>query len=277
MNIQLGRDAFLRVAGHLYNMQGSIDSEGDLSIIAGGHLANVSALIQSTGGLSIAAHSITHQTLVYRYNHSGGNQQGTRYGDIAAINAVNGDLVLRSHSDIQFYGAQASAGGSLTLAADGNIYVGSQQVQTQTGSAGSAYQASTVSYLQSRLTAAETLQLIANGEIVIDAAELVSDRGHIDILAGMGITIEDDLRQSQFLRTFKSGHESAYKTVAMRALLDAGKGIRIHSEFGDITLKAADIRSTEGASVTASGGGVNLLMTVENDHYSYAATKSGRV
>jgi adhesin HecA-like repeat protein len=274
VNIQFGRNTFLNVANDLLNNQGNINGEGELQIIAGGGLTNLSGLIQSTGDLRIAAHSINNQTLVHRYHIDGyRTEEGTRFGSIAGINSSDGSVTLRSYSDIAFQGAQVFAGGSLTLAADGSIYLGSQQVQSSTG--GYKYTGSSVSYLQSSLSAEETLQLIANGEIIIDAAELVSDQGHIDILAGLGITIEDDLNQTQFVRKFRRGQESLYKTVAMRALLDAGKGIRLHSEFGDITMRAADITSVEGMNVKASNGGVNLLMTVENDHYSYNRVKKG--
>ncbi|MGH1486449.1 MAG: RNase A-like domain-containing protein [Cellvibrionaceae bacterium] len=269
VDVQFGRDTFLNVANDLLNNQGSINSEGELEIVAGGNVTNLSGLIQSKGDLRIAAHSVENQTVVHRYNRYNNNRrdQGTRYGEIAGINSNDGSVTLRSYSDIVFQGAQSFSGSSLTLAANGNIYIGSQQAQSAVN--GYKYNGSSISYLQSSLTAEESIQLVANGEILIDAAEIVSDQGHIEILAGLGVTIEDDLTQSQFVRKFKGGQESAYKTVAMRALLDAGKDIRIHSEFGDITLRATNITSTEGTSVKAANGGVNLLMTVENDHYSY--------
>ncbi len=99
------------------------------------------------------------------------------------------------------------------------------------------------------------------------------------MLAGLGITVEDDLQE---FRSYTKGtyrkrkvEESIYQTVAIRALLDAGKGVRLHSVFGDITLRATDIASSEGTSVRASGGGVNLLMTTETDHYSYSLLAKG--
>jgi len=276
VDVKFGRDTFLNVANDLLNNQGTIEGEGELQIVAGGRLTNLSGVIQAQGDLRIGAHGITNQTILYRYDqiNNGTREQGTRYGAVASIDSISeGSLTLRSYEDIVFLGAQASAGGSLTLAADGNILLASQPIQETANRY--RYNESSVSYLQSGLTAEETIQLIANGQITIDAAEIVSDNGHIEILAGMGVTIEDDLSQYQSLQTWRKGHESVYKTVAMRSLLDAGKGLKIHSEFGDITLKAADITTTEGTSVKAANGGVNLLMTVENDHYSYANQKSG--
>lgn len=282
VNIQFGRETFLDIANDLLNNQGSINSSGELEIVAGGSVSNLSGVIQATGDLRIGAHSITNQTIVHRYNQYNNRlrEQGTRYGEIASINSADGSVTLRSYEDIVFQGAQAFAGGAITLAANGNIYLGSQVVQTSTsGYQAGNYTGSSVSYLQSGLTATDTIQLIANGEIVIDAAELVSDEGHIELLAGLGITVEDDLQQFRSYREGKFGKkeitESTYQTVAIRALLDAGKGVRLHSEFGDITLTASDISTTQGTSVNAANGGVNLLMTVENDHYSYSSIKEG--
>lgn len=280
VNIQFGRDTFLSVANDLLNNQGSISGTGELEIVAGGGLTNLSGVIQSTGDLRIGAHSVTNRTIVHRYDEYNNRlrEQGARYGEIAAINSTDGSVTVRSYSDIVFQGAQAVAGGAITLAADGNIYLGSQQIQSSaSGYQHGDYTSSSVSFLQSGLSASDTIQLIANGEIVIDAAEIVSDEGHIEILAGLGITVEDDLQQFRSYREGKFGDtevtESVYKTVAIRALLDAGKGVRLHSEFGDITLKASDISTTQGTSVNAANGGVNLLMTVENDHYSYSSIK----
>ncbi len=280
VSIQLGRDAFLRVAGDLLNDQGQLSGEGDLSITAGDHLVNLSGLIESTGTLQVAAHSITNQTIVYRYHAhlNKGEEQGTRYGDIAAINAVNGDVVLRSYSDIQFHGAQAEAGRNLTLAADGDIYLGSQTLQTNYSAYG--YQgpysntSSTISYLQSSLTAQDTLQLMASGEIVIDAANISSDQGHIEILASLGIKIESDLSHSRLAYNFKGGQHTAYKSTILPALLKSGLSVTLQTDFGDITLRSANITSQEGTVVKATSGALHLLGTVERDEFHQIYSKS---
>lgn len=271
VDIQFGREAFLQVAQDLLNNQGSLTATDDFKVIVGGTLTNASGIIQATGDLQIAAHSIASNTIVHRYDI--GSSQGTRFGEIATINSTNGDIVLRSYSDISLTGTEVSAGESITLAADGNIYLGSEEIY-------SSYEGyydtkSSVEYLQTKLTAEDTIKLIAEGSILIDAAELVSNQGHIELLAALGITLDNDLAQTQSY--FKRGDttSSAYKTVAMRALLDAGKDIRLHTEFGDITLKSADITSLYGTSVTAKNGGVNLLMTTETDHYSYSDVNHG--
>ena len=279
VEIQFGRNAFLNVARDLIN-GGTLTATDDLQIVVGGTLQNLSGIIQSTGDLKIGAHSINSETLVHRYDFGG--EQGGRFGEISEINSINGDVTLRSYSDILIQGGHVNAGnGNITFAADGSIKIGSAQLATafEGYDAGWYVNRSNVDHLTSSLTAEDTIKLIANGEIKIDAAEIISDQGHIELLAGLGITIEDDFNvtQSQTQGRFKktSIDTSVYKTVAMRALLDAGKGLRLHSELGDITLRAADIRTNEGASVSAKNGAVSLLMTTETDHYSYSEVKKG--
>ena len=277
VHIEFGRSAFLDVANNLLLNQGALTSPGDLKIVVGGTLQNASGLIQTTGDLHIGAHNIASQTIIHRYDF--GNEHGTRYGEIASFNALTGDLVLRSYSDILLEGTQIYSGGDITFAADGSIYIGGQLVQSSSSGneAGWRKQRSNVDYLQSTLTAEDAITLIANSEIVIDAAEIVSDQGHIELLAGLGITIDSDLSESQTYQRGKFGKKkkeiSTYQTVAIRALLDAGKDIRLHTEFGDITLKSANISSIEGTTVEAKNGAVNLLMTVETDHYNYSSVK----
>lgn len=262
--------------GDLTNGENSSISVGDTAMMrVGGAFNNLSAVIETGGDLTIGAQSIGNKTLVHVTPTRTG--QRSRASSIASIDSNEGHVVLRSYGDLIFEGATASAGTEMRLAADGSIWIGSAQVANSSKGRNSSY--TRINNIQSSLSADDMLSLIANGQIVVDAAELVSDEGHIELLAGMGITIEDDLNVRQHHRKWKhgknSGESSGYRTIAMRALLDAGKGIRIHSDFGDITLRAADISSKEGTNVNAAGGAVNLQMTVENDHYSYSSVKKG--
>lgn len=279
-SISASRTRFLEVAGDLALRDASIQSDADLKIVAGGAFDNISSVVSAKNDLVIGAHSINNRTIVYRYDT--GHEQGTRYGEISALASSQGDVILRSYSDIIFAGADAIASqGEMKLMADGSIFIGAQELYSGSESRyGNGTQTrSAISYLQSHLSARETIQLVANGQIVIDAAEITSENGHIELLAGMGVSVLDRLGQEQSQATGKFGkksvEESIYQTVAIRSLLDAGKGVKLSTDFGDITLKAADISSTEGASVRAKNGSVNLLMTTETDHYSYSSVKKG--
>jgi len=282
VSVKFGRDAFINVANDLVNNGSTMAGTEDLTLVVSGTLSNLSGVIQTTGDLKIGAHSIESQTIVHRYDF--GEEQGSRFGEIASFTA-GGDVILRSYSDIVFIGADVDAGEGIKLAADGNIYIGSQVVdETFNGyENGRKVKRTNVDFLQSSLTAEETIQLIANSEIVIDAAEIISSQGHIEMLAGLGITVDSDLEQSQFYQKIKNKgtfskttkETSTYKSVAIRSLLDAGKNVRLHTEFGDITLRSAMIESGDGTQLKAANGGVNLLMTTETDHYSYSSVKKG--
>ncbi len=272
--IRLGKDAFLSIVNNLINNGGNILGSGDLQIRIGGELQNLSGFISAEGDLVIGAKSITSQTIVHRYDY--GNGQAAYFGEIASIDSQDGSVVLRANENILLFGTEVSAGQDIKFGADGSIYIGTVEItNTFSGSEGGwrTAQRSTVEYLGSSLTAEESIELIAGGQIVIDASEITATNGHIEILAGLGITVQDKLNVTQTDYKGKFGKTSkevsTYKTVAMRSLLDAGKDINIHASFGDISLKAVDISSTQGTSVTADNGGVNLLVTTENDHYNY--------
>jgi len=280
VDIQFGRNAFLNVADDLIINQGELTGDGVFQIAVGGTLKNNSGAIRAISDLKILADKIDSQTIVHRYDH--GNEQGGRFGEIASFESLTGDVTLTSYSDILLQGTQVSAeDGGISFAADGSIYIGVVPLYTafSGGENGWTVDRSSVEYLQSSISAEDSIKLIANGEIVIDAAEIVSDKGHIEILAGLGITIEDELSSFSETKHGKFGKRtkdtSVYQTVAIRSLLDAGKGVRLHSELGDITLQAADITSTQGTTVNASNGAVNLLLTTETDHYSYSRVTKG--
>ena len=293
VNVQFGRNAFLQVAGDLRNNGGSINGVGDLEIVSGGNVQNLSGIVAANGDLTInaqgnvdnisgviksgdnliiGANSINNETVVHRYDF--GYRQGGSFGEVSRLDSANGDIILRAYDNILVQGGILNApSGDIRLASNGSIYVG--PVQYTDHFEGRNTQRTRTQILQSYFTAEQNIELFAGGSILIDAAEFTSDQGHIDLLAQMGITIEDELRQSSYNGTWRGGDKtiSSYKSVAMRSILDAGLGVRIHSDFGDITMRAADIRTTEGTAVNAANGSVNLLITKETDHYSYSEVK----
>ncbi|WP_347331327.1 DUF637 domain-containing protein [Marinimicrobium locisalis] len=273
-----GRETFLRVAGDLKNNQGVLHGDGYLNVLVDGDLENLSGKVMAEGDLFIGAHNIINRTIVHRYDFGG--SQGGKFGEIASVQSGTGNVKLQASNDILIEGGIVEApSGGITFEADGSIYIGSVQYGTSSSHDGGWYNSSRsqTHFLTSRLSAQETISLMANENIVIDAAELSSDEGHITLLASLGITIEDDLQESRYQSHSKWNDTttdiSSYKTVAIRSVLDAGKGVRIHSLFGDITLKATDIRSQDGTVVNADNGKVNMLMTVENDHFSYQSVR----
>jgi filamentous hemagglutinin len=277
VDISLGRDAVLKAMSDITLINSSVNSTGSMKLIAGGTLSLLSSQVNGKGNVSIAGKTINAKTLVHRYDFGG--ETGGRYGEITSISSESGNITLRSYGDLNFYGVKVDAGKGITIAADGNIKIGSVPLQSSySGNKnGWSVKRSEVEYLTSKLNAVDTIKILASGKIEISGAEIVSDKGHIELLGALGVTIIDENSQYQSKRKGKFGKkkvdESVYQTVAIRSVLDAGKGIKLSSEFGDITLRSVDFTSQEGTEIKATSGGVNLLMSSETDHYSYSSVK----
>lgn len=281
VDIAAVRDTYINTVNSLRLKGTAIVGTGNLTINTQGNIELLSGVISSTGNLEIGAHNLTSQTILYRFDENG--VQGARYDRISSIGSQNGSVNITTTGNISIVGTQVYAGQTLTLDAGGSIYLGAQQLASSSTIAGGGWrgETSSIDYLQTTLTAGETLSLIAGGQIVIDAAELVSRRGHIEILAGLGVTIEEEMSSYQSHQIGKWSKRkkevTEYQSIAIRSILDAGKGVRIHSDYGDVVLRATDIRTKDGARVSASNGSVQLLMAKENDYYSYYSKKKGSI
>lgn len=253
----------------------SVTSTGDLNLAVGGTLLSYGTI---TAGqtINITAGNYHQKTLVHRFKTEYGYND--RLGLISSVN-VGDSIVVKSHGDITILGAEMQAGADIVFDAQGNIRIGTVALASgkEVITRRTQYHYSALEHVQSTLSAGDNIKMMAAGLIEIDAANLHANRGHIELLAGMGVSVLDELNQEQSSFHGKwrklTVDESAYVTVAMRAVLDAGKGIKIHSEIGDITLRATDMSSEEGASLSATGGKVNLLMSTVTDQYNYQSVR----
>ena len=269
-NVFALNNTFLDVANNTSVIHGgAIIADGDLNLTTGGTLQLLSGSLSAQDNVTIIADRLHAETFVHRYTTRFGNVE--RLGAITSIDSASGNVSVETPSDIVVVGGEVS-GNNISFNAGGDIRITSVQT-TSSEDNGYGWSNTTVQHIASTLGAEETISLIAAGAITIDASSLHADQGHIELLAEMGITIEDSLNVSH--RTYSSGSTSseAYKTVAMRSILDAGKGLTIHSEAGNIKLKAAAIESGEGATVKASNGSISLLISKETDHYSYTSVE----
>ena len=258
----------IETGGDSDNNGGIVSSDCELKIVAGNNFSNLSGLVDATGNVVIGANSISNQTIVHRYDL--GNRQGGSFGEIARINSNDGEVVLRAYENIDILGAVVKAGDSITLAAEGDIYIGG--VKYAEGWQTDIESQSSVEYLGSLLRTNGDITLNANGQIVVNGSDILSSEGHLEFLAGLGISIIDDVISENYelkIHGKNTKEITEYKTFAMRSILDAGKGIRMRTVFGDVTLRATDITSSEGTDITADSGGINLLLTKEIDHYRY--------
>jgi len=275
-SITTRKNALLAAAANINVGEGArIVGDGNLNMNVGGTLINTGS-ISASDAIDITAGNYYQKTLVHRFQTTYGLND--RLGIVSTIDAGS-SIRIQSMSDITFLGAEAQAGSDIIFDAAGNIKIGTVTLSREASYAtrNTSYQMSAIEHAQSSISAGDNIKLMAGGLIEINAANLHAERGHIELLAGLGVSIIDELNQEQMVAHREFGKmtedESAYVTVAMRSVLDAGKGIRIHTAKGDITLKATDISSVDGTSVSASAGAINMLMAIENDHYSYSSVK----
>ncbi|WP_394203742.1 DUF637 domain-containing protein [Marinagarivorans algicola] len=299
-DIRFARDTLLEVTD-LLATNSTITGTGNLKIVAEGNFDNASSIIETnctdkqgrqlelgagSCDLTIGAKNIKNHTIVYRYDLE--HEQGSHYGQIAKLASHGGNVVLTALENIEFNGADATAlNGAITLTAEGDIRIGTQELYS--GSKSRYGSGSATTYLQSHLTAEDTISLIAGGLIAVNAAELISEKGHIELLAGMGIYVENAYGVVQEKMHSKIGKTtrdmSQYQTFAIQANLKAGKGIHLNTESGPIVLRAVDINAGEGTVLNAQGlptdipevaeknGQIHLLMAKEQDKYSYSKIK----
>ncbi|KZN60847.1 DUF637 domain-containing protein [Pseudoalteromonas luteoviolacea] len=267
-NLYTYGNAIIRAARNVTVVDGGIIAKGDLNIVAGGTVANLSSQFSAEDNVNIFTNNYVQKTLVHRYETP--YSQGTRFGKIAHLEG--GNIYIKASSDIVLQGATVS-GSNIRFEADNNIILKSQKEQYSYSATRPGYSESTqkVEHITTKLSAKDSISLIAGGLIELDAAELHADKGVINILADQGIYIVnsfDEYRKEKSIDRRKfSSQESKFQTIAIRSALHAGKNIVIASGFGDIKLKAVDIKSGDGTEISAANGKVDLLLAKEQDHY----------
>ncbi|MDK1286652.1 DUF637 domain-containing protein [Pseudoalteromonas umbrosa] len=272
-----GRDTYLRTARDLtVNPGATVASNGDLNLFVGGTLRNLSGTLSAKDNVDIVAGQYEQKTLVHRF--SSRYERGSRFGQIASVSGEN--IRIYSMGDIVVEGGTIT-GNTIGLRADGNIRLLSQQTSYVNNEPVGEYSQSTseIKHLTTKLSAKDSIFLMASGAIELNAVELYADQGVIDILAGQGVYILNEFNESQSQKSGQWGktteQEQEFQTVAIRSALEAGKGVRIASQFGDVTLQAAQITSGDGTAIEARNGKVKFLLAKEQDHYFYNKVTKG--
>ncbi|AZZ96361.1 DUF637 domain-containing protein [Pseudoalteromonas sp. R3] len=270
-------DTFVRTAKDLTVMpKAEIRADGDLNLFVGGTLQNLSGRLSATQNVDIVAGQYVQKTVLHRYNTAYG--QGTRLGQIASVDGHN--IRIHSYGDLIVQGGEIT-GNTIGLRADGNIRLISQQTTYSSNKEYKGFKesASEIEHLTTKLSAKDSIYLMASGAIELKAAELHADQGVIELLAGQGIFIGNEFNKIEKTTNKKWGktteQEQVLQTAAIRSALHAGKGILIASDYGDVTLQATKLTSGSGTEINAYNGRVNLLLAKEQDHYFYNKVKKG--
>lgn len=278
--LTLGATTIVTTAGNLTATNDSlIGSRGDINLVVGGTLNLIGSKITGVKDVKILANEINVKTVLVPFKDRYGS--GTKLGSIASINSAT-SISLASTGNINFEGAIINASnGSLTIDAAQNISIQPLFTSYQREYVAGHWQvsASSLDVIGSRLSAQDKITLVAGGGIEINASELISTQGGIELLAQQGIYIVDELTQEQIQRVDRkgrtTGQSSEFRTEAVRSILKAGKGVLLNSESGDVTLKATEITSVTGTEVTAKNGKVHLLMTKELEEFHLQTVRKG--
>ncbi|HGF5257929.1 TPA: DUF637 domain-containing protein [Vibrio parahaemolyticus] len=272
------RSAFLNATGNLsVGEHAKVIADEDLNLNVGGTLFNTGKVKADTGNASIIAGQYVQKTMVHRFATK--YEHGSRLGKIASVN-VNGTISIASSSDIDIAGGLVS-GKNITFNAGRDIFITSQQTTYHRDEQINGFKEneSIVEHFGSKLTAEDSISLMASGQVVINASEVFADKGVLSILAQQGVHIANADNRFQSSRHGRFGNttiqESEFQSIAIRSALRAGRNVMISSAMGDITLKATKIDSVDGTSVNAMAGKVHLLLAKEQDHYFFNKVKKG--
>lgn len=273
------RNAFLNATGNLsVSEHAKIIADEDLNLNVGGTLFNAGTVNADTGNANIITGQYVQKTMVHRFATK--YEQGSRLGKISSVNAKNGTISISSASDIDIAGGQVT-GKNIIFNAGSNIFITSQQTTYVRNEQVNGFKEdeSIVEHFGSKLTAEDSISLMASGQVVINASEVFADKGVLSILAQQGVHIanaDNKFQSSRYGRFGKTTiQESEFQSIAIRSALSAGRNVMISSSMGDITLKATKIDSVDGTSVNAMLGKVHLLLAKEQDHYFFNKVKKG--
>ncbi|TMP38343.1 DNA/RNA non-specific endonuclease [Pseudoalteromonas rubra] len=269
-NLYTYSNAIIRAANNVTVVDGAVIAKGDLNIVAGGTVSNLSSKFSAADNVNIFTNNYVQKTLVHRYETP--YSQGSLFGNIARLDGNN--IYIKASNDIVLEGASVS-GNSITFNAANNIILKSAQASSSSSFSSPRFSedVGTVENLMTELSVKDSIALMAGGKVELYASKLYADKGTIDILASNGIYIANEFDEYQASRQKKWGkttvQEQEFETIAIRSALEAGKGIKIASDFGEITLKAADISSAVGTEIDARNGKVNFLLAKDHNHYFY--------
>jgi len=273
------RNSFINASGRfLIGEHASVISDEDLNLNVGGALFNTGNISSDEGNVNIIANQYEQKTVVHRFATK--YEHGTRLGEISSVDAKNGTISIASVNDISVVGGKVD-GNEIKFNAGNDIIISSQPTTYVRGEKVNGFdeKESIIEHYSSKLNAVDAISLMASGQIVINASEIFSDQGVVNILGQQGVHIANENNQYQSSRNGSFGkttiQESEFQSIAIRSALRAGRNVIISSSMGDITLKATKIDSVDGTSVNAMFGKVHLLLAKEQDHYFFNKVKKG--
>ncbi|WP_233612822.1 hemagglutinin repeat-containing protein [Citrobacter sp. FDAARGOS_156] len=269
-------DLTLDSQNSISNLNNSLmQAGGNLELSAIGDINNVSSAISGkTVTLESLGGNINNLTLAEQIDVSARDKyrnvsfKDTLLGSVASITAQDG-LSLSAGKDITVTGANLSAGGSLLMAAWGDIAVNANQINdarshsgrrvTETGRSSVDWQGSTIS-------AGGNLGINAGNNLNVTASN-VNAGGNAQLTAGNDLNLNAATTQ----QNSRNGGSESHSTGLSRTTVSAGDNLVLKAGQ-DINSHAAGLAAENDVGLLA-GRDVNLLAEATTDGDSYRAKK----
>lgn len=270
------KDLTLDSQNSISNLNNSLmQAGGNLELSAIGDINNVSSAISGkTVTLESLGGNINNLTLAEQIDVSARDKyrnvsfKDTLLGSVASITAQDG-LSLSAGKDITVTGANLSAGGSLLMAAWGDIAVNANQINdarshsgrrvTETGRSSVDWQGSTIS-------AGGNLGINAGNNLNVTASN-VNAWGNAQLTAGNDLNLNAATTQ----QNSRNGGSESHSTGLSRTTVSAGDNLVLKAGQ-DINSHAAGLAAENDVGLLA-GRDVNLLAEATTDGDSYRAKK----
>ncbi len=290
VDINIRRNVIINVRDDFILTGGGITAGEDLNITAGRNIENYSGAM-SADSINLVAQEIYNGTLVTQHHYAHGYD--SQFDTVGTITAV-GDININSFGQVVFEGGSASAQGDIRIQADGNIILISKEAIDEQSQSGRnwEYQERSLTNLQTQLSAADSISLLSGGQIYIQGAQ-VEAQGLLEILSAYGVQVLNDVDYHSTYSYMEwdstdpladaaaigaigigGGTEGSVtkrtnREDVVRALLSAGKDLRIYTTNGDITLRAVRAVSDGVIDLIAPDGSINIELAISRDLYDF--------
>ncbi|SEJ98022.1 Haemagluttinin repeat-containing protein, partial [Propionispira arboris] len=279
----------------------TIESQGDLTLLAGRDISLQGGAITAVGNAAInAGHDFIVGTVVSQNKGADkSSNQAFSYTDIQNVTSTlsGNNVAVASQGDIRLSGVKVNALSGLSVAAQGNLVVNAvKDIHTENetyNERGDHYNAHSIdeTVVGSNLQAGKNATVAAlnsaadKGNISITGSSVTSQNGVITIAAAKTVDIQNDMEKHESLKELhSSGHGFFSSTSDSRdySLLNQVKGStvsgdQVNIQSGkDIIVHGSNVVGTNDVNLAAQDN-INITsaqQTGKEDHY-YHETSSG--
>lgn len=273
--------------------QATIQSQGDLTVVAGRDISVQGGNITADGNAAVnAGRNLTVGTVAAANNGKDtADRQNYSHNDTTNVaSAIQGtNVALTSQGDTTLTGTQVTAGKDLTVAVQGNLVVNTaKDIHSEAKSNDGSYARSTYdeTTIGSNLQAGNDIKISAvqsgnvpvvdanKGKITVEGSSITSQDGSVSIIADQGVTIKEVTEKHESLtetRSTKSGFLSSTSTYTRDySLVNQVKGSTISGDKVDIS-SGADL-NVKGSNVVGTN---DVTLTAKNDVNITSAAETG--